>query len=305
MLQNYFTRLKKRFQKRSELYLALIGLLPAMALFTAFILYPLLMNLIYAFTDYDGFSREYDFIGLKNFIKYFTSDRKALKSFGNTLIYSVSCITIGTILQLFVALIFYRRVKFNSFYKALFYIPAVISIVIASIAWKNILQFRGLLNKLLQTLGIERLILDWLGSPDIALGSLVFVTTWFSIGYGAIILLAGLNSIPIELVESAELDGARGFRKFFSITLPLMMYSITVLMFIGLTATLKQFALPFIMTNGGPIDSTLTVTLNIYNNAFQYNKFGYAAASSIIFTLFIGIVTLVQLKVTRSREVDY
>ena len=293
------------FKKNRELYFALLGLLPALTLFSIFILYPLAMNLVYAFTNYDGFSREYDFVGFKNFVKYFTSDRKSLKAFGNTLVYSFFSILIGTILQLSATLAFYRKVKFSSFFKAVFYVPAVISIVILSIAWRNILQFRGLLNRVLESVGWDFLMFDWLGSADMALGSLIFITSWMSVGYGAIILLVGLNSIPMEIMEAAEIDGASGFKKFIYITLPLMMYSITVLMFIGLTGTLKQFALPFIMTNGGPIDSTLTVTMNIYNNAFQYNKFGYAAASAIIFTLFIGIVTLAQLKLTRSREVQY
>jgi ABC-type sugar transport system permease subunit len=146
---------------------------------------------------------------------------------------------------------------------------------------------------------------DWLGSTDTALGWFVFINAWQFTGFGTIIYLVGLNSIPVELLESAQVDGAEGFKKFFLITLPLMMHSITIALFMGLTGSLQMFVLPFIMTGGGPLDSTLTFAMNIYENAFRFQRFGYAAALAILFTLFIGAISVIQLRITRKREVDY
>ncbi len=290
--------------KDKDFIRALLALLPALLIFSLFLLYPQVMNLRYSVTNYDGFSKDFSFVGTANFLRFFQgTDPKGLLSLQNTLSFSFFALLIGIPLQLVLALILYQGRKGNAFFKCVLYIPAVISLVVVSVTWNNILQYRGLLNRLLMEVGVAPV--DWLGNPLTALGCFVFINAWQYTGYGTIIYLAGLNSIPEELFESAMIDGAYGIAKFFRITLPLMAHAITVGLFMGLTGSLQMFVLPFIMTGGGPLDSTLMLSLHIYNNAFRTNRFGYASALSVIFTLMIGLITIIQLSITRRREVEY
>lgn len=291
-------------KKDIDFYWAILAILPVLVFFVVFLLYPQVINLRYSVTNYDGFSRNFSHVGMNNFIRFFGRvDPKGMISFKNTLVFSSFALLVGVPLQLILALIFYNGVKGGTFFKGLFYVPAVISLVIISVGWNNILQYRGLLNRLLELMGMTPY--DWLGSTNTAMGCFIFINAWQFTGYGTIIYLAGLNSIPEELLESASMDGAVGIKKFFLITLPLMMHSITIALFMGLTGSLQMFVLPFIMTGGGPLNSTLTFAMNIYNNAFKFQRFGYAGALAIIFTLFIGAVSVIQLLITRRREVDY
>jgi len=173
-----------------------------------------------------------------------------------------------------------------------------------SVIWNSIFRFNGLLNLSLHGLGLDALVTDWLVTKGSAMWAIIFVNTWMGFGYGLIIFIAGLNAIPTELLEAATLDGAEGSLKLFRITLPLIMYSITISLFLGI-GTLNVFELPFIMTNGGPLDSTTTIAFIIYKNAFSYERFGYAAASSVIFTIIIGTISFIQVRTTRRMEVEY
>jgi len=291
-------------KKDKDYYWALLAILPVLIFFIFFLLYPQIINLRYSITNYDGFSKDFKIIGLSNFARFFKGiDPKGIVSFRNTLTFSFFSLLFGIPLQMVLALTFYNGVKGNAFFKGLFYVPSVISLVIISVAWNNILQYRGLLNRLLEM--VELAPFDWLGSPKTAMGCFIFINAWQFTGYGTIIYLAGLSSIPEEILESASMDGAVGLKKYFYITLPLMMHSITIGLFMGLTGSLQMFILPFILTGGGPLNSTITFAMNIYNNAFIMQRFGYAAALSIIFTLFIGVVTIFQMRFTRKREVSY
>lgn len=290
--------------QKSEYRAALLGILPALIIFGLFMLYPQIVNLKYSLTDFDGLHRDAQFIGLNNFVQMF-KDKAVLKAYANTIIFAVVSIVIGTVLQFLIALILYRGIKGANFFKGLFYIPSMISLVILSVIWGQILKYTGQLNTAFSLLGAEQLVRDWLGSTDTALWSIIAINIWQYTGYGTIIFLAGLNSIPNELWESAELDGATGFKRLWFITIPLMMYSFTISLFMGLTGGLKIFDLPFILTQGGPRNATLTVAMNIYKNAFGQNRFGYAAGIALIFTLFVGVITFIQLRVTRKREVEY
>lgn len=291
-------------KKNQDYYWALLAILPCLCIFSLFLLYPQVINLRYSLTNFDGFSKNYENVGLGNFVRFFSgTDPKGFVSFKNTLIFSFFSLLFGIPLQMMLAMIFYKGIKGNAFFKGLFYIPAVISLVVISIGWNNILQYRGLLNRILGLMHVAPY--DWLGNTKSAMGCFIFINAWQFTGYGTIIYLAGLNSIPTEILESASIDGAKGMKKYLHITLPLMMHSITIGVFMGLTGSLQMFVLPFIMTGGGPLNSTLTFAMNIYNNAFAMKRFGYAAALSILFTLFIGSITMLQMRYTKKREVDY
>jgi raffinose/stachyose/melibiose transport system permease protein len=153
-------------------------------------------------------------------------------------------------------------------------------------------------------LGVSALAHDWLSVPGTAMGSLIFINTWCGFGYGLIIFLAGLNSIPPEVREAAAIDGARGITEFRYVTLPLIMYSLTIDLFLGI-GTLNIFDLIFVMTGGGPAGATRTVALAIYEEAFRYERVGFACASSLVFMAIVGLLSFLQVRTTRRLEVQY
>jgi ABC-type sugar transport system permease subunit len=296
---------KKVAMSVRERRVALLCVAPALLVYIAVTLGPQLLNLAYSFTDYDGFDPAFAFIGARNFLKALTGDPDLIQAFLTTLCFSFFSLVIGLVLQFFLAYELYKGMAGSGFLKGLFYLPSVISMVILSLLWNGILKYNGILNNVLMEFGVLSARIDWLGNPSLAFLSLVFVNAWTYLGYGTIIFLAGLNSIPAELMESADIDGAIGARRLFGIILPLMMNSITVSLFIGLTGSIKIFDLPFVLTKGGPMKATTTIAMQIYNEAFEYQRFGYSSAIAVLFTAFIGILTVLQLRTTRAREMEY
>ncbi len=272
------------------------------ALFAVIRIYPQILNLFYSFTNYDGYSSRFDFVGLANYAKFFTYDR-IMTSFGNTFLFAASVTILGAVTQLGMALIL-QRIRGSAFFRAFFYVPLLCSLVILSVVWNVILRNNGLLNGLLSSAGISGLVHDWTMEMNTAMGTVIFVNTWMGLGFGIILFMAGLASIPREIVEAAIIDGASGFRMFRNITFPLIMYSLTIDLFLGIQ-TLNTFDLVFIMTRGGPRDATLTVALAIYEEAFKFERFGFACASSLIFTAIVGILSFLQVRTTRRLEVQY
>jgi ABC-type sugar transport system permease subunit len=283
---------------------AIILLFIPLALFFVIVYYPQLLNLFYSFTNFDGNPlHDFRFVFLDNYRKFF-GDKLMATAFANTFFFSLCVTVLGTCTQLGMALVLYKGLKGAKVLRVIYYLPLLFSLVMLSVIWNTIFRFNGLLNIGLHGVGLDGLIRDWLVTRGTAMGSLIFVNTWMGFGYGLIIFIAGLNTIPTELLEAATLDGAAGFMKFRHVTLPLIMYSITISLFLGI-GTLNVFELPFIMTNGGPLDSTTTIAFVIYKNAFAYERFGYAAASSVIFTIIVGVLSFFQVRTTRRMEVEY
>lgn len=291
-------------RKTQDFIYAFLFLVPALVLFLAFKYYPLLMTLFYSFTDWDGFSGKYQFVFFDNFVIIFR-ESKIYGAFLNTIYFAVVSILIGTVFQLGLALILVNKLKGNRFFRTVLYMPSVISSLIIGLTWISFFQYNGIINQMLARLGLESLIRNWLADVGITMNVLVAINVWQWAGYGMIIYITGLLSVPTEVNEAAALDGATGWRRFVSITLPLIMPAVTVNMFISITGALRVFELPFILTGGGPVNSTNTVTMQIYNTAFLSNQFGYASSIGLAFFLFIAIITLVQLRITRRMEVEY
>lgn len=289
--------------KREVIY-SLLGVIPALAIFITFTYVPLLMTLKYSFTDWDGFGKNYNFVGIDNFILMF-KEPDIMQSFRNTMYLAVFSIIIGTILQLGLALILYDKFAGKGFVRAIFYMTCIISPVIVSMTWVGFFQYTGVINEFLRFLHLESLTFDWLGDIRSVKPVLVFINAWQWVGYGMVIYLTGLNSIPVDVYESGMLDGATGFKKFHFITLPLLMPAVTVNAFVSITGALRMFDLPFVMTSGGPINASKTISMSIYENAFSYERFGYASSIGLVFFVFIAIVTISQLRITRKLEVEY
>lgn len=289
--------------RRLEYTHALLALIPALLIYLIFTYYPLFQSLLYSFTDWNGYSRSYNFVGLSNFSLIFTEPLN-VKAFSNTFLFATLSIGIGFPLQLLLAVLLHTRFRGSFIARALIYMPSLFSPVITALTWTALMQYTGLINEFLSAMGSESVV-NWLGDVRVVMLSLVLINLWQYTGLGMVIFLAGLSSIPTEVIESARLDGADGWSLFRLITFPLIMPAVTVNLLIAITGALKIFELPLIMTKGGPRGATTTVVMNIYNNAFGFERFGVSSSLGIVFFVIIAGFTLGQLAVTRSNEVQY
>lgn len=269
--------------------------------FLGFTLYPFLSSIYYSFTSYDVIS-EPVFIGLENYLNML-SDPLIAKALYNTFYYAVFAIPLSTIWGICVALMLNLKVKGQTIYRTLFYIPSIVPIVASSMVWLWLLNPQyGIINGLIY-LVFKHPGPGWVTDPALAKPSLILMGLW-GIGQTALIYLASLQDVPQSLYESAELDGASPFRKVLHITVPMISPVILFNVIMGLIGTFQYFTQAYVMTNGGPADSTLFYALYLYNNAFRYFKMGYASAMAWLMFLIIFFLTVVTFK-SSARWVYY
>ncbi|MCJ7842098.1 sugar ABC transporter permease [Lederbergia sp. NSJ-179] len=267
---------------------------PSLFFFILFTLYPVVYSLFLSFQTSEG--GENVFVGLGNYIRLF-QDSLFYESLFNTFIILLIQVPIMIGLALVLATVLHTGIqKAKGVLRVAFFTPTVTSLVAASIIFLLILnQDFGILNFLLTIIGIEHI--PWLNDPIWAKVSLIMVTVWRWTGYNMIILLAGLQMIPKELYEAANIDGAGVVKRFFSITIPQLK---PVMLFTTIMATIGTFQLfdePFNLTGGGPINATTTVTMYLYENGFEYFDFGYASAIAYVVVLIIAVLSLIQFKI--------
>lgn len=290
--------------KRSTLdYLQRVSfMIPVLFIIVAFVAYPFFSSIYYSFTDWNGISKP-EYVGLLNY-KNLLKDITFRHSLQNILFFTLGTIVLINPLSMALALILNSKIKGRSLLRTLFYLPSIISLIVISNVWVIILSYDGLLNKIIGKFGLEQLQTDWLGDFDKTPWMLLFIILWQGVGNSAVFYIAGLQSVPTELYEAADIDGVGRWSRFFRITFPLLMPAVTIVTFFQLSGTLKLFDLPLIMTKGGPADVTLTPTMLIYNQAFQYNAAGYATTTGVILLIMIFAVSSLQLWLTRTREVE-
>lgn len=288
---------------RKELpYLGFI--LPALIAYTVLTMIPLLQTLGLAFTNWDGFSMDnLKFVGLENF-RQVMADRSMKSALLNTCFYSVVFPVLTTIFAIPLSLALNSKMKTKNLQRAIFFFPSVPSAIILGYLWAYILAptSSGLLNKFLMLLGCKPVM--WLATPQWAMFSVILVNLWSAIGWHACIYLAQLQSIPLEYYEAATVDGASPWQKFRYITFPMLASAMTVSVMLLLLNSLKIFDLPFALTSGGPGTSTTMVSQIIIKTGFVEKSYGKATAMSAIFFVFIAIISIVQLKLMKKREVE-
>ncbi|MCX5771225.1 MAG: sugar ABC transporter permease [Candidatus Hydrogenedentes bacterium] len=270
----------------------------ALPWFAGFIVFgggPIFFSFIMSFCEYDVLSAP-KFVGLANYVEMFTRDELFYKSLWNT-VYMTIGIPLGMIVGLGIALLLNQEVKGMAVYRTFFYLPSVMPAVAASILWIWIFNpNQGVLNSLLAYVGIHGP--AWLQDQAWSKPALIIMGVW-SAGSSMIIWLAGLKGIPRHLYEAAEIDGAGRLRRFVSITLPMLSPYILFNLVMGIIGTFQIFTQALIMTQGGPVDSTLFYVYNLFNYAFRYLRMGYASAMAWVLFAIVLVLTMIQMSLSK------
>ncbi|KJK31055.1 ABC transporter permease [Paenibacillus polymyxa] len=292
-------------KKKKQHPFAIIFILPSLILYTLFVIVPTLGSVYLSFTSWNGISEDIRFIGFANFIEIWNSPRvhNALK---NTLIMTISLVILENIAAIAMALMVDRIRWFKNLFRSIFYFPTLLSGIVMGFVWAMILNYNfGVVNQILDTVGLGSWAVDWLGDPKYAMLSIILSTVWKGAGYYMIIYLAGLQGIPADLSEAASIDGANGWQQFRYITFPLLAGSMTVCMVLSMISALKIFDQIAVMTDGGPGFATETLTYIIYKVGFGELRQGFGTALAMVLFVIILIITVIQVKILRKREVQY
>lgn len=282
----------------------LLFILPAFIVYTILTVIPLVQTLGLSFTNWDGYSMSHlSFTGLKNFRLVF-ADRSMKTALLNTCFYSIVFPLVTTVFAIPLSLVLNSGMKTKNLQRAVFFFPSVPSAIILGYLWAYILSptGNGLLNKLLGLFGINPVM--WLAVPKWAMFSVLLVNLWSVVGWHACIYLAQLQSIPTEYYEAANVDGATAWQKFRYITFPMLASAMTVSVMLLLLNSMKLYDLPFALTSGGPGTSTTLVSQIIIKTGFVEKSYGKATAMSAIFFVFIAVISVIQLKLMKKREVE-
>ncbi len=282
-------------------------LVPGLALLTFIVLIPLVWNIYLSFTEWRGI-RPPEFIGLENWQQLFADDA-FWASFRNSIFMIVAMVIIPTLLGLVLAAVLFDLIgkKFGgrvaSFLRATYYLPQILPVAIAGIVIGWILRPQnGALNTILEGIGLGGLAHNWLGSPDTALASIMVVLVWVQLGYPVVIFMAALQRVDPELYEAAELDGAGWFQRFSAITVSIIRPEIFVVTLTCTIAALKVFGPIYVLTRGGPGDSTLVPSYYAYTEFFQSQQVGYGATIATALTVLIAIVSIVFIRAQAAAE---
>ncbi|MFF2908018.1 carbohydrate ABC transporter permease [Paenibacillus sp. NPDC057934] len=280
-------------------------ILPGLIIFLTFYFVPILITAYYSLQKWDGIN-EMTFIGLDNFVQMFTKDTSFWKAVWNSLAF----IAVGVFIQLPIsfalALLVSRKVKGSKWFRNIYFFPVVMSTTMVSLLWVKIYDPNvGMLNDLLEAIGLGSLAQAWLGDTSTALLSVLIVTTWHYVGYNMLMLFAGIQGIPEQYYEAAKLDGATGWIAVRHITLPLIADVIRICVVLNVIYALKTFESVYVMTNGGPLHSTTMIALKMFQEAFLKQNFGYGSALAVFMVLECLVIAWVLNKVMTREKIEY
>jgi alpha-1,4-digalacturonate transport system permease protein len=287
--------------------------LPNLLIFGIFILFPMLLNFVYAFTGgTEFFPDQRPWVGTANFEQLLTCENfldpntcyedRFWRAVFNSTGYVIAEVCLLVLVSLTTALVLNRKIKARGFFRSVFFYPVLLSPIVVALIWKWILQENGLLNGIITGLGFDKM--PFMVDAGWARFWVVIISAWATMGFYTLILLAGLQAIPAELYEAAEIDGANNWQSFRNITLPLLMPSMTVVLVLSLIRAVQIFDVVFAFTGGGPGTATLYLVQYIYDNGFASptKRFGIAAAASLLMAGVLVVLTVVQLVVRREEE---
>ena len=287
-------------RKRAELTL-FVG--PAFLLYAAFAIAPIVLAFYYSLYDWDGISPLTHYIGLANFRRAF-HDPVFLESVRHNFYIVFLTVLVQIPIALGIASLLNVKLRGRALLRTIFFAPYVLSEVITAVIWQLILQPDALADKVLQSVGLGSLVQGWLSDPSIALWTLFVVATWKYIGFGIILLLAGLQGVPVELTEAAEVDGASRWVVFRRIKLPLIGPTLRILAFLSIIGSLQLFDLVYILTGGGPLNSTSTMVTYLTDHGFHRFQFGYGSAIATILFLISFVFSLAYQRFVLRRDTE-
>ncbi|MFD0713829.1 carbohydrate ABC transporter permease [Paenibacillus sp. GCM10027626] len=274
--------------------------LPAVLLYVAFFLIPVFIGVYYSLTNWDGFSLTYDMVGLDNYIKLL-QDKRFMNGLTFTMFYTV-IIVIGKLgLALVLALLLSRSIKLRGLFRSIYFFPAVLSMMTVGLVFNQF--FYSLFPPIGEALGIEWLSRNILGSADTAIYGIALTNIWQGFAIPMVIFIAGLSSVPKDLLEASIIDGATPRQRFFSVTFPFLIPMLTVNVVLAIKAGVTVFDYVLAMTEGGPARSTESLGFLIYQHGMNEMKFGYGTAEAIYVFLIIGFISFVQIKLLSRKEV--
>ena len=287
--------MKSGFKNRFSQWEGMFYILPWVLGFFAFTLYPILSSLYYSFTDF-SITNVPKWIGLSNYVEIFTKDRLAIPSMWITFKYVFLSVPAKLVFALLIAMLLNRNLKGINLFRTIYYLPSILggSVAIA-VLWRFLFRRDGIVNMLLQAVGLPYV--DWIGSPKYALGTVALLAVW-QFGSSMVLFLAALKQVPSELYEAARVDGASKLRQFFTITLPMISSIVFFNTIMQLINGFQEFTGPYVITGGGPLNSTYVFAIHLYNSAFKYFKTGYASALSWVLFVIILLFTFVLFRVS-------
>jgi len=264
---------------------------PYIIYFLVFVAFPVTFSVILTFHSWNIIS-PMEYIGLNNYKRLF-NDAFFIKSLLNTLLFLAIHIPLQIIIALVIAELLNQNIKLRGFFRGAFFLPVIVSGVVVTILWQQLFGYdTGLLNRGLVSLGLNKI--GWLVDPNWAMPSIAIMATWKNVGLYIILFLVGLQTVPPHYYEAAELEGATHFQKFIYITLPIINPTIFMVVVLSTIGGFSLFIEPYVMTGGGPLNSTLSVVLYIYKQGFFYYHMGYSATLGLFFACLILLVVVIQ-----------
>ena len=273
---------------------------PATVLYCIFFIYPIAIGIMYSFTDWNGLAKDFKFIGLANYIEAFTNKR-----FQNAVLFNIKFTILAVILvvgiSLILALIFNSDIRLKSFFRGIFFFPAVLGMLVVGLIFNEI--FYRVVPVIGKAMNISWLSTNILASKSTAVYGVLIVHVWLAVAMATVMLLAGLQSTPMELYEAAELDGANKWQRFRYITMPFLLPVLSVVLILQIKNGLTVYDIIVALTNGGPGGATESLSILIYNHGFKEVKFSYAIAEAIILTIVICAISFVQTSISNKKKV--
>ena len=282
-------------------YAPYLFLLPAVVILTVFFFIPFFQTFFLSFFDYSQNIYNAKFIALDNYTKLLHNPI-FYKVMWNTFLYLIGAVPILVIFPLFLAILINQKIRGVTLYKILIYLPVIVSIVVAAIAFKWLYADQGIMNYFVTKLGFESI--GWLTDPKYSIWSVIIVTIWKGIGYYMIIYLAALMSVPNELYEACDIDGAGFWKKHLTVTIPHIMPTIALVSTISAISAMKVFAEIYVMTKGGPLNSSKTIVYYIYERAFENLDLGFASAMAVVLLVIVMIFSLINILCFERKKYD-
>jgi raffinose/stachyose/melibiose transport system permease protein len=273
---------------------------PGFVLYSTFFIFPILMGIYYSLTDWNGISRKFNFIGLENYLQIF-KDKEFIQALAFTMKYSLLLVLFTVVIGVALALLLNCKVKGLALYRAVYFIPAVLSMLTVGLIFNQI--FYRVIPYIGEVFGIDFLSKNLLSSQFTAMWAILFVNLWQGLAIPTLLFLSGLQSIPEDLYEAAALDGASNLQRFKAITFPFLIPVLSVVLVLTLKSGLMVFDYIKSLTEGGPGGTTQSIAILIYNHGFTQNKFAYSIAEAIITGIIISVISAVQISASNRKKV--